>query len=298
MTDSLALVPRSIEECVDLATRLAESSLLPAAMRGKIPDVLITIMAGQELGLPPMAALRSIDVIEGKPRLSSDVMVAIVLGSGKAAYFRRTKESAESVTYETLRIGATEPRTCTWTIAMAKTASLHLKDNWRGYPRAMLAARAKAELARDVYPDVLAGCYIEDEVDSGVTFTAPRGAQNTDVIDADFVEAAPEPEPPIFAEIDRADTEDQLKTLAEKLAALPVDQKARAKLRYKNRLGAIRDGVAARRAPMPPRGSGSAVGEIADNETVARTVTGHTDPTIADAELVGEHGDVVGGMAP
>ena len=216
---SLAIIPRTIDECTDLAERFSKSTLLPKAMHGKMPDVLVTIMAGQELGLSPMASLRSIHVIEGKPVLSADGMVAIILGSGKAVYFERVEESDTSVTYETLRVGAKSPRRCTWTMAMAKAAALHLKDNWRGYPRAMLSGRAKAELARDVYPDVLAGCYTTEEAEA---FSGPRPeyqsppSREPEAVDAEIVEPGAE----MIAEINGAETASALTALAPKVNKL------------------------------------------------------------------------------
>jgi hypothetical protein len=236
MTESLALIPRSIDEISSLAEKLAKSTLIPEAMREKMPNVLVTILAGQELGLAPMAALRSIHVIEGKPVLSADTMVAVVLGSGKAEYFTRVAEGLESVTYETLRVGAKEPRRCTWTKDMAKAAGLHLKDNWRAYLRAMLASRAKSELARDVYPDVLAGCYSHDEARDGGWDEGRASAPatvHTDVADAEIVS---ESEPAWGVEIDAAPSEEALKALAPMLAGLEGEEKARAKKRYGARL--------------------------------------------------------------
>lgn len=238
---SLAIIPRTIEECTDLAERLSQSSLLPKAMQGKMPDVLVTIIAGQEMGLAPMASLRAIHVIEGKPVLSADGMIAIILGSGKAQYFERVEESDTSVTYETLRIGAKSPRRCTWTIAQAKAAALHLKDNWRGYPRAMLASRAKAELARDVYPDVLAGCYTPDEIDSSGPRPEykPQAVAHADVPDAEIVTESTA-EPSELSAIDAADSVESLKALAPELNKLTGEWKQKAKDRYKARLEVIR----------------------------------------------------------
>lgn len=218
-----AIAPRSLDEMIVLAERLASSSLLPKELRGKVPEVLMQIMAGGELGLYPMASLRSFHVIEGKPTMSADAMVAIVLGSGKCEYFRRVGEgSADSVTYETKRRGE-QPQRCTWTKQMAKEAGLFpIKDNWRLYPRPMLASRAKAELARDVYPDVLAGCYTMDEIDQG----APEGervsvARHDDVQDAEFVET-PAPfnaaEYPELVEITEAPSEEKCKEIAGRFA--------------------------------------------------------------------------------
>lgn len=254
-TKALTVVQRPFDEVASIAERLAGSSLLPKSMQGKIPDVLVTILAGQEMGLPPMASLRAIHVIEGKPVLSADGMVAIALGSGKALYFDRVEESDTSVTYETCRVGAKVPRRCTWTIAMAKQAALHLKDNWRAYPRAMLASRAKSELARDVYPDVLAGCYSHDEhndeaaahrdVPSAVQM--PRSAAS-DTVDAEIVSETIDP--PEWAIIDNAETEEQLQAIAKGVAHHKGELRKRTKERFDKRREWLRT-IATTKAAAP-----------------------------------------------
>jgi len=75
---------------------------------------------------------------------------------------------------------------------MAKSAALHQKDNWRTFPRAMLASRAKSELARDVYPDVLAGCFTmgrDRRREPSTVAQASSAATQSDVIDAEFTDA-------------------------------------------------------------------------------------------------------------
>lgn len=233
MSESKALmvVPRTIDEVTDLAERLSKSTLLPKAMQGKMPDVLVTIMAGQEMGLSPMASLRAIHVIEGRPVLSADGMVAIILGSGKAKYFTRIEESDTAVTYETCRVGTDVPRRATWTMQMAKTAALHLKDNWRAHPRAMLAARAKSELARDVYPDVLMGCYTIDEIEASAPPTVHRDVKPENVIDVEVVSET-QAEPPELAQIDAAESREALNALAPALGKLSPQWKAVARARW------------------------------------------------------------------
>lgn len=227
-TRSLAIIPKTLTEVTDLAERLSKSSLLPKSMQGKMPDVLVTILAGQEMGLSPMASLRNFHVVEGRPILSADGMVALVLGSGKAAYFRRAAESDTSVTYETLRHGDDKVRTCTWTADMIKKAGLNTKDNHRLFGRQMLAARAKAELARDVYPDVLAGVYTSDEIPD----VTPMRRTTVDAIDAEFTEAPLDP----LSAIDLAESVDALKALAPSLNKLPAEQKGPARERYQARM--------------------------------------------------------------
>ncbi len=243
-TKSLALVPRTLDEVNDLAERFSKSTLLIKSMQGKPADVLVTIMAGSELGLAPMASLRAIHVIDGKPVLSADGMVGIVLGSGKAKYFVRVEESDTAVTYETCRVGTDVPRRATWTMQMAKAAALHLKDNWRAHPRAMLAARAKSELARDVFPDVLMGTYTMDEIERPETSNAPvtRHAQPSpmpDVVDAEIVNDTTA-EPAELASIESSTTLEQLNELAPKLAALDGKWKRIARERWTAREKAIK----------------------------------------------------------
>src|SRR5574338_122949 len=57
-----------------VAASLAKTSFVPASLRGKPDDITAAILAGQELGLKPMATLRSMDVIQGTPALRAHAM--------------------------------------------------------------------------------------------------------------------------------------------------------------------------------------------------------------------------------
>lgn len=219
------IAPSSFAELIDLADRIAKSTLLPEALRNKPADVLMQIMAGQELGLHAMVSLSSFDIMPGgKPTINARTAVALVLSSGKCEYFRRVGEgTSTSVTYATKRKGEPEQR-CTWTWEMAKTAALHQKDNYRCYPRAMLASRAKSELANDVYPDVLKGIAIREDFDT------PFNRQDHEAIDVEYAESAPrsieqqpasfsESDYPEIAKIDAAESIEELKSLAGEFAA-------------------------------------------------------------------------------
>lgn len=226
---ALVIIPRTIDEVRTLSTLLAKSSLLPEAMRGQEANVAMAILAGQEMGLAPMAAIRGIHVVKGKPILSAETMVGIVLGSGLAEHFTCTEETPTRVTYETKRRGAPREQRCTWTMDDAKRAGLD-GDNWRKYPRAMLKARCKSMLARDVYPDVLAGCYDEDEAREIERTVATRLA---DVSDAEVVSETVGPNvDALLKAIDDAPTLDELKALGEQCVALKGDAKSEAQTRW------------------------------------------------------------------
>jgi hypothetical protein len=178
---SAALVP--VDDLVQLAEKIAPSQLLPEKLRGKIPDVLAIVVAGRELGLAPMASLRCLNVIEGKPVLNADGMVGIVRGSGKCESFDLIESTDKIATFETKRVGGKVQR-LSFTIEEAKLANLTSKDNWKRFPAAMLRARAQAALCRLVYQDVLAGVYSDDEAAE----FARTGSQAAPVIDAETVE--------------------------------------------------------------------------------------------------------------
>lgn len=148
------------------ADTLSRSGLVPRAVQGKPPDVLVILLTGRELGLGPMQALRSIHVVEGKPTLSADLMQAICLSRRDVCeYFRQVESTKERAVYVAKRAGD-EPVTLAFTMQQAKDANLTGKQNWRLYPDAMLRARCKAALARDVFPDLMAGLYTPEELNA------------------------------------------------------------------------------------------------------------------------------------
>lgn len=235
---ALTIIPKTLDEVSSMAEMLAKSTLLPDALKGKAPDVVVQILAGQELGLAPMAAIRGVHIVQGKPVLSADTMVGLVLGSGAAEYFICVEESAEKVTYECKRKGAPQPQRCTWTIDDIKKAGLNTKDTHRLYGRAMLKARCKAMLARDAFPDILAGVYDPSE-DIDVPMVERR-VPVADIIDAELAT-----EPPELALIATAETPEVLKALAPQLAQVAEEWKQVAKDRYAARLKELRGEKAA-----------------------------------------------------
>lgn len=165
------LDPRSMKDARVLAKDMHDSRMFSAY--GSPQAVLSTVMMGRELGLPAMASLRSVHVIEGKHSLSAQVMVALVLKSGLAEFFEPISFSETEAVWETKRKGARNPIKLTHTIEMARNAWPKLKADWErsfvasGWgrnPTDMLNARASARLARLVYPDLMAGLYTPEEL--------------------------------------------------------------------------------------------------------------------------------------
>lgn len=163
MTTELSrLEPTTIAEATALAKAAVASRLYSVAS----PEAaLMIILTGKDLCLTASQSLRAVYVVNGKPVVSSDAMVAAIRRSGLAATWRVVETTAERCTITTKRVGESEPESETFTLDDAKRAGLDRKDVWRMYPRDMLRHRCAAALARRVYPDVILGCYAPGELD-------------------------------------------------------------------------------------------------------------------------------------
>ena len=162
---SRAFEPSGIGDAMALAKILVNSKLLPRSVQ--TAEAAFTIIAtGRELGLTAMQSLRSIHVIEGKPSLSADLILALVKNRRDVCtWFRLVTSTDKVATYETQRLGEPEPTRMSFTWEDATRAQVTGKDNWKKYPAAMLRARCISALARAVYPDLAMGLYDPDELE-------------------------------------------------------------------------------------------------------------------------------------
>jgi hypothetical protein len=159
-------------EVATVADMLCRTAFVPKAFLGKPAECAAAILAGQEMGMSPMASLRAIDVIEGKPGLTALGLRALVQSKGHEIW---THEStATRAIVKGRRRGSDKVETSTWTLDRAKTFGLLGKKNWREQPTSMLLARATAECARLIAADALLGMpYSTEELADGADSPAP-----------------------------------------------------------------------------------------------------------------------------
>lgn len=165
MESALAVLnPAVLEQLDKLSKELAQSNLIPDALKGKPRDVLLTMMTGAELGLGPTQSLRSIIVVKGKPSLSADLMVSLVKQRRDVCEYLSLIESTEVIaTYKAKRVGEPEPTTMSFTMQDAQRAGLNGAGGmYTKYPKAMLRARAASGICRAVFPDICLGLYDSD----------------------------------------------------------------------------------------------------------------------------------------
>lgn len=146
-----------------MATTLVQTSFVPQAFRGKAVEATAAMLAGAEVGLSPMASLRSFDVIQGTAAPRANTLRAIVQSMGHQI---RVVESSDTVAIvEGCRRGEDTWQRSEWTIERARRMKLTGKDNWQNQPQAMLVARATAECARLIASDAILGIpYAAEEI--------------------------------------------------------------------------------------------------------------------------------------
>lgn len=155
--------PANMQEAIQLAELLSKSTIVPKDYQGNPGNVFVAMQWGAEIGLAPMQAMQNIAVINGRPSIWGDAMLALVKGSGLLEYIAETPTDTHC-TVKIKRINEAET-TRTFSLEDAKKAGLLGKTGpWSQYPKRMLQMRARSWALRDAFPDVLKGLYSAEEV--------------------------------------------------------------------------------------------------------------------------------------
>ena len=157
--------PLGLSEQVQYANAVAKAGLLPKQYQNRPADIIVAMGLGQSMGLSPMESIYRINVINGKPTASAELIAAQVRKAGHK--LRITKdEEGQSVTALIQR--ADDPEfvfSATRDREWAKRMGLADKDNYRMQPMTMLTWRAVTAVAREACPEALYGvAYTPDEM--------------------------------------------------------------------------------------------------------------------------------------
>lgn len=153
---SNALVP--MNDIEKMGTAISKSGLFGM----KTPDQAVALMLiAQAEGMHPAIAARDYHVIQGRPALKADAMLARFQTAGGKVNWDVYTDAEVKATFSHPAGGSV---TLSWTLEQAKRIGLAGKDNWKNYPRAMLRARVISEGIRTVYPGCVVGVYTPEEV--------------------------------------------------------------------------------------------------------------------------------------
>ena len=158
------LSPQSFEQALTFSQYLADSDLVPKDFKGKAGNCLIAVQWGAELGLKPMQAMQNLAIINGRPSLWGDAVLALVRASSLCEYVMET-DDGHTATCRVKRRGDPAEQIRTFSMEDAKAAGLAGKQGpWSQYPKRMRQMRARAFALRDVFPDVLRGLPVAEEL--------------------------------------------------------------------------------------------------------------------------------------
>jgi hypothetical protein len=166
-TNQRGFAPTTLTEAIQFSEMLASSSMVPRAYQGKPNDVLVCLQWGYEMGMAPMQALQNIAVINGKPSMYGDSLMALVQASPMCEnieeYFENEGTPNPVAVCVAKRKGRT-PVVFKFSVEEAKRALLWGKAGpWTAYPKRMMQMRARGFALRDAFADVLTGLITAEE---------------------------------------------------------------------------------------------------------------------------------------
>jgi len=161
MSDNTAMAINDIERAAGFVVK---SRLFGGAIKTSEAAVALMLLAQSE-GLHPMRAFMEYHIIDGRPSLRADTMLARFQNAGGRVEWHKYDESGASATFSHPAGGSV---TVDWDEKTAKLAGLlpaKLGSGWHKYPRAMYRSRVISEGIRTVYPGVMLNLYTPDEVE-------------------------------------------------------------------------------------------------------------------------------------
>jgi hypothetical protein len=175
---SRGLALASLDDAWRFAQLVAKSNMAPKDFIGKPESILIAIQMGAELGLPPMAALQNIAVINGRPSVWGDCALALVQAHPQYEWHKEwfDGEGETRVAIFQIKRKGHEVHEVRFSWTDAKKAKLAEKDTYKSYPDRMIQMRARSWGMRDKFADALRGMITAEEAGDypGTTLNAAQ----------------------------------------------------------------------------------------------------------------------------
>jgi len=151
--NEIQLIP--IGDIQEMASAMSKSKFFGF----KTPEEAVALMLlAQADGLHPAKAATHYHIIQGKPSLSADAMLARFQSAGGRVQWQTYGDDAVTGTFTHPAGGSVTIR---WDLDRAKKAGV---GNLQKFPAAMMRSRCITEGVRTVFPGVIVGMYTPEEV--------------------------------------------------------------------------------------------------------------------------------------
>ena len=125
-------------------------------------QVMAVMLVAQAENKHPASVVQEYDIIQGKPALKSQAILARFQLSGGSVQWDEVTPKKVKGTFKHPQGGTL---TVEWTIEMAKQAGIYREGSgWSKYPEDMLRARVISRAVRSIYPACILGHYATEEV--------------------------------------------------------------------------------------------------------------------------------------
>lgn len=175
--------PQNFDQLQTFAEIAAQSAFVPSNYQKNTADIILAVQMGAELGLAPLQSLQNIAVINGRPSLFGDAMLALCKSSFLCEYIEEEFEGQTQKDWvaicKTKRKGDKKETIHAFSWKDAETAGLTNKSGpWKTYPKRMLQMRARGFALRDAFPDLLKGLIIKEEAEDYPINTTNNSYEN------------------------------------------------------------------------------------------------------------------------
>lgn len=129
--------------------------------------IFTIVQKARSIGLNPLDALNgAMYFVNGKVELAANTMNYMIRSHGHSIV-KDDRSNNECCILRGKRADNGDTWVASFSIKEAKQAGIY-KNTWEKYPEDMLFARALTRLARQLYPDVIKGCYVEGEIQDAI----------------------------------------------------------------------------------------------------------------------------------
>ena len=155
----------TLEDIHRFAQYVSQSGMAPRDMSSP-SQILVAIQMGAELGLPPMASIQNIAVINGRPSIRGDAALAVCQMHPDFLdideEFDDATQTATCKVY-TKKRGMERPVVRTWSRKDNEAAGLEGGNVHKKFPKRMKQMRARSWALRDTFPGALKGLLTAEE---------------------------------------------------------------------------------------------------------------------------------------